>query len=288
MQAASEGHNDIVIELLSHNASKHIDTQDTGKRQWNALSYAAHFGELEVVKTLLKHGANQQNKGTTAFHVAQQKGHREVMSYLENYRFNIEGTTALMKAATRGNNKQVLKLLAEKALVDVQDAEGSTALIRAVKWCKVEVVPTLLAHKAAIDIQDKQGMTALMYAAFACVDAVTPLLEHEASLDIQDNKGITALIYAASQNHYDAASTLLASKANVDIQEIGGYTALMYAAINGNEEIFTLLLDNKATVDTQNNDGETALIIAEKKGKENISIAYQEKLAGICNNLRCN
>lgn len=116
MQAASEGHNDIVIELLSHNASKHIDTQDTGKRQWNALSYAAHFGELEVVKTLLKHGANQQNKGTTAFHVAQQKGHREVMSYLENYRFNIEGTTALMKAATRGNNKQVLKLLAEKAL----------------------------------------------------------------------------------------------------------------------------------------------------------------------------
>ena len=85
LQAASEGHANVVKWLLDHGAK--INYCVNGKNRCLPLKFAAINGHLEVVKLLVEHGAdvNSTWNGTTAIQQAETYGHQEIVDYLRPY-----------------------------------------------------------------------------------------------------------------------------------------------------------------------------------------------------------
>ena len=80
-EACYAGHLDVVQTLLQHGANVATMT----KRGYTSLHEASYAGHLEVVQTLLKHGANvaTMNKdGKTSLHYACWQGHAAVVQTL--------------------------------------------------------------------------------------------------------------------------------------------------------------------------------------------------------------
>jgi ankyrin repeat protein len=59
MWACAEGHYDAVVGLLGREAKLDLTTKT---KEMNALYLAAQFGQVEIVKLLLKHGADVKHK----------------------------------------------------------------------------------------------------------------------------------------------------------------------------------------------------------------------------------
>ena len=120
-----------------------------------------------MVKQLLAKGADpcfQNSSKSSAIHYAASKGHEGVLLHLlNNGKLNLEvrdasGSTALGRAAARGNIGCVKLLLAKGAEVCVADNEGNTALHLAVMEEFPEVAFLL---KEALHVKNKKGETAL-------------------------------------------------------------------------------------------------------------------------------
>lgn len=83
MYAATGPYVETVQQLLDHEAK--VNIQD-GKEHWSALMFAAAEGQAEVVKALLKSGANASLRdvdGDTAANFARNNGHAEVVKLLQ-------------------------------------------------------------------------------------------------------------------------------------------------------------------------------------------------------------
>lgn len=127
-----------------------------------ALWLASAHGELQAVQAELQAGANAATScltsGQTALMAASFGGHLEVVKELlkNGANFNAkdrEGFTALMHAMFSGNRKIIEELIAVKALVNTRNKDGRTALSEAIFYnCSFEILLILL--KAKADIND--------------------------------------------------------------------------------------------------------------------------------------
>ena len=236
--AALEGNVEVVQTLLAHGANVNV----THSYGWTALFYAAQGGNVEVVQTLLAHGANVNVTDS-------------------------DGWTALFNAAHDGNVEVVQTLLAHGANVNVTHNDGCTALFFAAQGGNVEVVQTLLAHGANVSATASDGITALFSATLkGNVEVVQTLLAHGANVNVTDSDGWTALFNAAHEGNVEVVQTLLAHGANVNATASDGMTALFFAAQHGSVEVVQTLLAHGANVNVTHNDGCTALFSATLKG----------------------
>lgn len=105
-----------------------------------ALVVAAEMGDISVVNTLLKNGANPDITDREA------------------------GDTALVRAAGRGSFEIVRLLFAYDADLDLEDKSGETPLIKAVRAGHLEVVKFLVENKADLELTDYAGLTAYDHA----------------------------------------------------------------------------------------------------------------------------
>ena len=83
---ASTGPFASTVKFLLNNGAN-VNSVDHGEK-FSALMNAAAEGQLEVVKLLLKYGADKDLKdidGDTAESFASQKNHLEVSNFLKNY-----------------------------------------------------------------------------------------------------------------------------------------------------------------------------------------------------------
>jgi ankyrin repeat protein len=79
---------------------------------------------------------------------------------------------------------------------------------------KTDVITLLIADGAVVNVQNEGGRTALIQAAqFGNSDAVRILLAHGARTGFMDNSGKTALYYAKTWGHDDIARILMAEGA---------------------------------------------------------------------------
>lgn len=88
-----------------------------------------------------------------------------------------DGLTALMRAAARGDVRQVSDLLAKGVDVDVQTAGARlSALMCAAYFGHVDVVKALLARRAKPDLKDAAGASAADWASTGSHDAAAEVL----------------------------------------------------------------------------------------------------------------
>ena len=120
------------------------------------LHAAAHNGQLEMVRELLKRGASVDLQGST-------------------------GYTALMHSAYHGHLSIVLLLLQHSAYPDLQSNTGATALMTAAHQGQRACVQALLRAGANTELRTKKGNTASLLASARGHTATAKLLRQDAS-----------------------------------------------------------------------------------------------------------
>lgn len=256
MLASMNGHADVVAFLAA------LTSPDPGinyrdYRGMTALAKACFRGHVNVVKTLLGHGASP---------TISDKQH----------------VTPLMKACDNNYPEVVAALLdATTANINAVSKRHETALYYASKEEAVECVEILLERNADPTIPNAAGITPLMLACISGnLDIARALFSRlrSSDLDAQDVQGYTALFHASDGNHTDLVIALLQRGADPTICSMTLTTPLMLASSRGNDDIVTELLKGAARYRINDVDAEnmTALFHAAAQGLgETVGILLQ-------------
>ncbi|CAG8487595.1 16733_t:CDS:1, partial [Gigaspora rosea] len=256
------------------------------------LHHAAKKEHVEVVKTLLKHGAKidaTDNFKRTIFdinrnmikhrlHFAALDGREDIIIYLlKKYGANyvngadVNGKTALHLSSENGHETIVVILINYKADLSIRDKSLKTALHLAVKKGHTAIVERLINNKVEVDAFDKDSRTSLFYAAESGNEKIIDvLIKHNADINHTDNDGISVLHKAAENGKQAVVVALLRSKANVDAKDKNGETALHKAAFHGHREVVKLLIKNKANDKAVDIKGWTLLHFAAAAGHNKV------------------
>jgi len=170
-----------------------------------ALYYAAYYGRIEMVRSLLENGADVDGP-------------------------NNIGYRPLAGAAAVGKLDIVEFLLDRGATIDARNNYDRTALMVVCRECRIPrnqpvIVRLLLERGADITLTDWKEETVLMAAASGGNVEVFQAIHFETwDLDVQDEEGNTALHHAAEYGQTEAIEALLAAGANPTIRNKKGQT----------------------------------------------------------------
>src|SRR5215470_6841136 len=191
------------------------DPNVTNRRGVTALQWAAAHGNLPLMKTLLRSGANTEG----ALRWAAKAGQLEALQFL----LSKGPTRAVLDAALIAAGDEadaVRELLDHRANPNAAAEDGSTALMEAARRAKSEAISLLLAHGASVHAARTDrwthGMTPLYFAATgsgdeeAAIEAATLLLGKGADLntravDVNNTEGWTPLLAAMNRGHWKVA-----------------------------------------------------------------------------------
>ena len=216
-QAASDGSSDLtdLLKKLKPEQSKtalETKTKD-GSHFVTPLIIAAHNGNLNSVRILLRYGADIAARGTL-------KMNDEV----------IEGCTPLWAAAASGRLDVVKLLIERNADVDSRTLTGSTPLRVAAHEGHLDVVRCLVESGADVNARNDYESTPLMAACYyGHVSVVTYLFDKGAYMDLQyQDSGNTALHDAVKRGYLEMVSQLLSRGAS-QLPNNQGLTPLLHA-----------------------------------------------------------
>jgi ankyrin repeat protein len=155
--------------------------------------------------------------------------------------------TALMLAATLGDDELMRTLLENGADPNKRDCDGATALIVAARHGRLQAVRTLLhAPATKVNLKDTRGHNALSAAAAqGHLDICDLLLGFgDAHLERQSPvKSKHPLLLAARQGHSPICELIIKQGVDIDIADSDGRTALWHAAERGQTECCEWLID---------------------------------------------
>ena len=196
------------------------DPNSYGVNRYRLLSSAIYRGHLQVVRTLLDHGANPTPSTT--------------------------GITALQAAIASGRTRIAHHLLKSGITPTWQDAD------LAARCGRTRLLKTFL--RTGIEINRLQGfggtaaVTLVMSAAFEGeADTVQALVDAGANVSLSNENGWTALLSASACGHVEAVKALLRAGADANAADKSGDTPLKVAAKEGHVEVIALLQAAGAT-----------------------------------------
>ena len=216
-QAASDGSSDLtdLLKKLKPEQSKtalETKTKD-GSHFVTPLIIAAHNGNLNSVRILLRYGADIAARGTLTID-------DEV----------IEGCAPLWAAAASGRLDVVKLLIERNADVDSRTLTGSTPLRVAAHEGHLDIVRCLVESGADVNARNDYESTPLMAACYyGHVSVVTYLIDKGAFMDLQyQDSGNTALHDAVKRGYLEMVSQLLSRGAS-QLPNNQGLTPLLHA-----------------------------------------------------------
>ncbi|EAY17646.1 hypothetical protein TVAG_235280 [Trichomonas vaginalis G3] len=257
------------------------------------LLKAISNNSIEVVKFLLSHGANINDKYNeeTAFHKAIFCNNKDMVELLLLYGKNInekveDGKTHLFEAVEKNRREIVELLISHGANINEKDDYGRTPFHFSVKYFEKDTVELLISHGASINEKDATGKTALHYAVINNNKATVELLiSHGASINEKDATGKTALHYAVINNNKATVEFLISHGANLNEKDEYENTALNYAIDNNYEKIANLLLSHGAYIVEK--DKNVKISLNEEKDKDENIPLNEEKIEHISCGSKC-
>jgi ankyrin repeat protein len=279
------------VALISRLLEKGVDVaaQTSGDR--SALYMATLCRLPEVVRLLVEHGAdvNQKNKqglhagphvhGETALHVAARNGLVETARLLikggaDVKAVNENGFTALHYAAQKEEVETARLLIEAGADKETVRGYGVTALHVAAMSGAVAIARLLIKAGADVNAVSDDGATALQDALArmnGSVEMARLLIEAGADVKTVKEDGVTALHNAATHPGESTAIVDLLLIQGADINARYGdkmATVLHHIAFQGNIAMAQLLLEQGARITATDVDGRTALDWAKDTGHE--------------------
>ncbi len=236
------------------------------------LIFAMKHGSLDVVKLLIKQGADlnkSDETGSKPLHTAVLTEKLELVNVLLESGASVDdmdntGLSSLHLACNKGNAKLTKTLLEAGAKPNQQtnNSDKTCALIIGSTYGQEECVKELLEHGADPDLADKWGFTSLSKATInSRLGCVHLLLSHRADLNIANQSQATPVQYAAIRNHCDILKVLTEhnaemAKYNVDILPLAA------AALNGCYQCAEELLQKGSKTEWTDRQNKTALYYA--------------------------
>jgi ankyrin repeat protein len=206
MLACKQGHLGVMRLLLQHLGIQAL--QETDRKGFSVLHWAASCGKEEIVSFLLGQGAlpgSRDGFNATPLMLACAAGHMGVVKVLlqhigaQAFQEALQetdeiGGTALHLAAECGHEGIVTLLLGQGAQANSKDEDGRTPLLWACEEGQLNVVQMLVQHigPEALQMWDRHDMTALHWACEKGRGEVARLLLLSgADFTIRDNQGMT-------------------------------------------------------------------------------------------------
>lgn len=215
---------------------------------------AAAKGKYEIVKLLLKHGADPTKKnrdGATPLDLIRE-GDEDVADLLR-------GKAALLDAAKKGNLARVQRLVTPEN-INSRDSQGrnSTLLHLAAGYNNFEVAEFLLENGADVNAQDKGGLIPLHNASsYGHLDIAALLLKHNTVVNATDKWGFTPL-HEGRQSQFrfqsNESSSFFFNNCCISVK--------ISAAQKGRTQLCSLLLAHGADPFMKNQENQTPIELA--------------------------
>lgn len=215
----------------------------------NILSYAVYYGNVNIIRLLLSHGANP------------------------NFPW---GNLVLCEAIKNGDIEIVNLLLQYGANVNLrQDDQWSRMPIHiAAKFNHFELIKLLISHGANVNARDDKGITPLhLISRYGNIRIVRFLVEHGAEIDAEDDDyGITPLYKAIKHGNSEVIKFLINNGANVKFKCKNKAPLIMAVEkfYKLNEDIIEFLLSHGVDINAKDKNGRTALDIAQEQEYEDL------------------
>jgi len=186
-----------------------------------------------------------------------------------------DGTTALHVAVEKGLADVVLALLRRKANVDLAKVDGTTALMLAAEKGWARIVDFLCFHNAKTDVKRVDGTSALYLAALHGNEAIVgKLLKQKASVDFAiDGDALTSVIMATQRGAEGVVVKLLANISTGHVIGGSASAAVAMAAFKGHGSIVNKLLAMGADPNAPDASGKSARQRAADEGHDTIVLA---------------
>lgn len=245
IDACRQGKHKTVERLLSMGISQDATLEDDG---WTVLMYAVRYGHVQVVETLLAHGANVHataSRGETALYEAARKGYSSIIDILIQHKANIEaissgGVMPLCIAVMNGHVSAVEILLHHGANV----IDGRTPLF------------DIIGHKCPRSPLFWFNIRNDRISSSANINDMIRRLPQSRDINTK------VIPFATSCIHSQIATILLQAGANPNASNFHGQTPLMIAAQKGCIHVVNTLLQAGANPNAIDNDFNTTLDIA--------------------------
>src|SRR5581483_10419024 len=239
--ASQSGCDSIVLLLIEHGAQvrRAIHADDNPQDGYTPLHFAAEGGHLDVVQTLVAHGANvlaRAANGNQPIHLSSTwHGTDTVIAFLVAHGASVNAVnnyhqTPLHLATWEARPLTISKLLKLGANSNIGDSAGDTPLHLAAHAGRTGLVAELITadgnpgeHHANVNLQNREGQTALMLAVQGNYDpTVDTLLRNGAKPNLKDREGRTALFYLQPENFQYIAHLLLVHGADINVKDKDG------------------------------------------------------------------
>ena len=241
--------------------------------QITALMFASRRGDLDIVKVLLRAGADvgrSSKRMSTASAMAAEEGHTEVLHALLAAGAELDlpdddGFTPLGIACENGHESATRALLDASSDPNYSRKNGWTHLITAAFNGYSKVAAALVEGGADPNIAKSNGYSGVIAASYNGFDNMLGVLvELGAVVDAPMMNGWNALMVACAQGHTAVVAKLCDARASVNYcRPSNGFSALMVAVVSTHSSTCAkILLQHHASVDLKDKHGTTALMHA--------------------------
>ncbi len=273
-----------IAELLFRKGAQ-VDTTVTG---WTALHRAADLVNIPMVILLLAKGADIEARSPKDF-TPKKHPLARLGSDFEDYdevdaSDADEGWTALLRAATNGQEVMVRLLIEKGADIEAKSPNNGTPLICAAEGNHEDVVEYLLKNGANVHAEDNFGWKPLHRAMVnrGGAGVAQVLITHGADVNARCSYRKTPLHHAIEKGNDSMVSFLLAAGADFEARDIAERTPLHTAIESRLENMVHILLEAGADADAKDKSGHDALGAANhalRKSPEITSLLARHKKA---------